>query len=65
MGSEKEAEQTEEIQKKAIEEYGEEVGLIYMVGYMQGRLDGFNNAVKQHEDFDPSDIFISKQRRDK
>ena len=57
MKSEEKIREIEEIQKKAIEKYGEQVGLIYMVGYMKGKLDGFKSAVEQHEAFDPSDIF--------
>ena len=46
-----------EVQRKAIEEYGEEVGLIYMVGYIRGKLDGIKDAMETEKNFSLKDIF--------
>ena len=46
--------------KEAIEKYGEEVGLIYMVGYMQGKIYGFQEAMKEHANFDPINFWKKK-----
>lgn len=58
MASDKDTERLKEVQKKAIKEYGEKVGLIFMVGYMEGRVDGIRNAMKTFEEHDKGSIFV-------
>jgi len=53
-------EDEKEVQRKAIEEYGEKVGLIYMVGYMKGKVDGIRGAMKTYEEYDKGSIFVPK-----
>jgi len=43
-----------EVESKAIEKYGERVGLIYMVGYMEGKIQGHKEAVETFEEHDKS-----------
>lgn len=61
MASDKDAERLKEVQRKAIEEYGEKVGLIYMVGYMKGRIDGIRGAMKTFEEHDKGVVFVPKE----
>lgn len=60
MPSDKDAERLKEVQKKAIKEYGEKIGFIFMVGYMEGRVDGIRNAMKTFEEHDKGTIFVPK-----
>jgi len=60
MASDKDTERLKEVQKKAIKEYGEKVGLIFMVGYMEGRVDGIRNAMKTFEEHDKGVVFVPK-----
>jgi len=50
-----------EVERKAIEKYGEEVGLIYMVGYLEGKTEGLRDAVGTFEDFDKGTISVPKK----
>jgi len=50
-----------EVQRKAIEEYGEKIGLIYMVGYMKGKVDGIRGAVETFEEHDKGTVFVPKE----
>ncbi|MBA7517302.1 hypothetical protein ES705_09355 [subsurface metagenome] len=50
-----------EVQRKAIEKYGEEVGLIYMVGYMKGKIQGHKEAVETYEEHDKGAVFMPKE----
>jgi len=61
MAGEKEAKQLKEVQRKAIEEYGEKPGLIFMVGYMKGRVDGIRNAMKTFEEHDKGTVFMPEE----
>ena len=49
-----------EVQRKAIKKYGEKVGLIYMVGYMKGKVNGIRNAMETFEEHDKGSIFVPK-----
>jgi len=50
-----------EVQRKAIEEYGEKIGLIYMVGYMKGKIQGHKEAVETFEEHDKGTVFVPKE----
>ncbi len=47
-----------EVEREAIKEYGEQVGLIYMLGYMKGKVQGHREAVQTYEEFDKSSGFV-------
>ena len=49
-----------EVEREAIKEYGEVVGLIYMVGYMKGKIQGHREAVETYEEHDKGSIFVPK-----
>ena len=49
-----------EVERKVIEKYGEEVGLIFMLGYMKGKIEGLRGAVETFENFDKGTIPVPK-----
>ena len=48
----------QEVQRKAIEEYGEQVGLIFFLGYMEGKIEVLRDTVETFENFDKGTISV-------